>query len=145
LASVGRVSAEQRAQMQERLQRLIRSDVCDAEDVQAHRHALSKLVHTVAASDAMNRLSRFFKALADAKRLQILQLLNVRDMCVCELALALDTSQPNLSHHLRILEAEGVVSRRKKGKWAFYALVTSPLLAMALEPRTSQRQSGDPR
>ena len=139
------MSAEQGAQMQRRLEHLIRSDVCDAEDAQAHRHALTELAQTVAAPDAMARLSRYFKALADPKRLQILQLLNVRDMCVCELALALDTSQPNLSHHLRILEAEGAVSRRKQGKWAFYALVTTPLLAMILKTQVSRRPRGESR
>jgi DNA-binding transcriptional ArsR family regulator len=32
---------------------------------------------------------------------------------------ALGMSQPNLSHHLRILEEEGFVEKRKEGKWTF--------------------------
>jgi ArsR family transcriptional regulator len=39
--------------------------------------------------------------------------------------IALDTTQPNLSHHLKILENQDFVSRRKKGKWAYYSLTNS--------------------
>ena len=66
-------------------------------------------------------LSRVFKALSDPKRLGILRLLEVRDMCVCELMVALDMTQPNLSHHVKILEREGFVEKRKEGKWTFYS------------------------
>jgi len=68
---------------------------------------------------------RFFKALSDEKRIRILKLLTVREMCVCELMIALDVTQPNLSHHLRILKNQGFVNRRKEGKWAYYSLTNS--------------------
>ena len=68
---------------------------------------------------------KFFKALSDEKRIRILKLLTVREMCVCELMIALDVTQPNLSHHLGILENQGFVNRRKEGKWAYYSLTNS--------------------
>jgi len=43
-------------------------------------------------------------------------------MCVCEVMVALDLTQPTASHHLRILENVGLVKARKEGKWVFYAL-----------------------
>ncbi len=72
--------------------------------------------------------SKFFKALADEKRIRILKLLTIREMCVCELMIALDTTQPNLSHHLKILENQGFVNRRKEGKWAYYSLTNSDVI-----------------
>ncbi|KON33310.1 hypothetical protein AC477_01670 [miscellaneous Crenarchaeota group-1 archaeon SG8-32-1] len=63
--------------------------------------------------------------MSDEKRIRILKLLAVREMCVCELMIALDATQPNLSHHLKILENQGFVNRRKEGKWAYYSLTNA--------------------
>jgi ArsR family transcriptional regulator len=70
----------------------------------------------------LRRSSNFFKALGDESRLRTLHLLEKRDMCVCELVAALESTQPTLSHHLKILETVGLVERKKKGKWAFYGI-----------------------
>lgn len=105
----------------DRLQRLLESDVCQAQNLEE----LRALAHEVADRETAKARSGFFKALADEKRLRILCLLRVREMCVCELTVALDLTQPNLSHHIKILEKEGIVTHTKKGKWAFYS-ITSP-------------------
>ena len=81
----------------------------------------------------IKRVTAHIKALADEKRLRILKLLGIRDMCVCELSAALEASQPNLSHHLRILENENIILRIQKGKWAFYSIVKNPILDIILE------------
>jgi ArsR family transcriptional regulator len=73
--------------------------------------------------------SRFFKALGDNNRLRILALLGVREMCVCEVMIALGLTQPTASHHLRILENAGLVSSRREGKWVFYRLTDAELIA----------------
>jgi len=49
-------------------------------------------------------------------------LLSSREMCVCEVMVALDLTQPTASHHLRILENVALVKDRKDGKWVFYSL-----------------------
>jgi len=43
-------------------------------------------------------------------------------MCVCEIMVALNLTQPTASHHLGILEKEGIIKRRKEGRWVFYAI-----------------------
>jgi len=105
--------------LDKRLTRLIESDVCDGTCLADYKEELKQLAAQAAEPKEARRRSRVFKALSDAKRLRILRLLEVRDMCVCELMVALDMSQPNLSHHLKILEAEGFVEKRKEGKWTF--------------------------
>ncbi|MFW6110702.1 MAG: ArsR/SmtB family transcription factor [Thermoproteota archaeon] len=66
--------------------------------------------------------SKVFKALANATRLRILGLLSSREMCVCEIMVALELTQPTASHHLRILENVGLIRNRKEGKWVFYSI-----------------------
>lgn len=105
--------------LDQRLTRLIESNVCDGTCLADYKEELKQLAAQAAEPKEARRRSRVFKALSDAKRLRILRLLEVRDMCVCELMVALGMSQPNLSHHLKILEAEGFVEKRKEGKWTF--------------------------
>jgi len=105
--------------LDQRLTRLIESNVCDGTCLADYKEELKQLAAQTADPKEARKKSRVFKALSDAKRLRILRLLEVRDMCVCELMVALGMSQPNLSHHLKILEAEGFVEKRKEGKWTF--------------------------
>ena len=69
-----------------------------------------------------------FKALADKTRLKILMLLDIREMCICEIMVALDLTQSTASHHLGILEAVELVKDRREGKWVFYSLENPELL-----------------
>ncbi|MGD1991373.1 MAG: metalloregulator ArsR/SmtB family transcription factor [Chromatiales bacterium] len=64
-----------------------------------------------------------FKALSDATRLRSVVLLASNDeLCVCELAYALELQQPKISHHLGALRKAGVVCDRKAGLWTFYRI-----------------------
>ena len=83
---------------------------------------LRQLADKVAGADEAEKHCRVFKALADATRLRILKLLDVREMCVCEVMIALDLTQSTASHHLKILENAGLVKSRKEGKWVYYSL-----------------------
>jgi len=60
--------------------------------------------------------------------LRILGLLSSREMCVCEVMVALNLTQPTASHHLRILENVGLVKDRKEGKWVYYSIAKPELL-----------------
>jgi len=103
-----------------RLDSLIKSGICPAENYSKYEKELRQLATEVANVETADKQSRFFKALADETRLRILNLLEVREMCVCEIMVALDLTQPTASHHLGILENAGVVKSRKEGKWVFY-------------------------
>jgi len=116
----------------DRLARLVRSPVCPAEDASKYASELRGLADKVASSAQVRRESRFFKALADETRIRILKLLLLREMCGCELMAALNLTQPTTSHHLGILEREGLIKRRREGKWTYY-LVKNPKLLRELE------------
>jgi len=105
-----------------RLKRLTESGICSTGDASKYADDLRKLAESIMTIENAQKKSRFFKALADEIRLRTLSLLVTREMCVCEIMVALDLTQPTASHHLGILESVGLVKRRKKGKWVFYRL-----------------------
>lgn len=66
--------------------------------------------------------SKLLKAIANPKRLEIIQLLRDQELSVCEIQNMLDLPQANLSQHLQILRDEGVVKTRRNGKQIFYSI-----------------------
>ncbi|MEB3102004.1 ArsR/SmtB family transcription factor [Ferviditalea candida] len=72
--------------------------------------------------DETEKMSEIFKLLGDKTRLTILALLKERECCVCELVDILQTSQPNVSQHIRKLKAGGLVRERRHGQWIYYSL-----------------------
>ncbi|MCL7451609.1 MAG: metalloregulator ArsR/SmtB family transcription factor [Anaerolineae bacterium] len=68
------------------------------------------------------RLAETFKALSDPTRVRIVSLLADAELCVCDLAAALDMSQSAISHQLRTLREMQLVRRRREGRQAFYTL-----------------------
>jgi len=111
----------------ERLQRLAESGVCSCKTASEYADELKELANKSINSENSEAKSKVFKALADSIRLRILGLLSFREMCVCEVMIALDLTQPTASHHLRILENVGLVKDRKEGKWVFYSIANPEL------------------
>jgi ArsR family transcriptional regulator len=111
-----------------RLARLIESGRCPATEAPKYAGELKSVAEEVADVQVADKQSRFFKALADETRLRILKLLEVREMCVCEVMVALDLTQPTASHHLGLLENAGLVKSRKEGKWVFYKVANPNLV-----------------
>ena len=67
---------------------------------------------------------RLFKALSDANRIRILELLCESEECACVLLDDLQISQATLSHHMKILCDSGIVTYRQEGKWKYYRINT---------------------
>lgn len=114
----------------QRLLRFVESGACKfCEHGKASKYTkeLQEVAEEIADVEIADQQSKFFKALADETRLRILRLLELREMCVCEVMVALGLTQPTASHHLGILEKAGLVRDRKEGKWVFYS-ITNPQL-----------------
>ncbi|MEU3271071.1 metalloregulator ArsR/SmtB family transcription factor [Saccharomonospora sp. NPDC006951] len=63
------------------------------------------------------------RALGDPTRLRIAHALRIGDeLCVCDLAWIVGSSQGLVSHHLRQLRSAGLVSSRREGKLVMYRL-----------------------
>ena len=124
---------EKRPRVRKRLERLVKSGICPAEDVSKYASELRQLVNEIIDENVVKRKSRLFRALADTTRLKILMLLEMREMCVCEIMVALDLTQPTASHHLGMLEAVDLVKDRREGKWVFYSLTNKRITKLMKE------------
>ena len=80
------------------------------------------------------QLAGVLKALADPARLRLLSLIAAHEggeACVCDLTAPLGLRQPTVSHHLKVLLDAGLVTRDKRGVWAYYRLVPAALSGLA--------------
>jgi ArsR family transcriptional regulator len=75
----------------------------------------------------MNNIIKKFKALSDETRLRILNIILVRECCVCEVMETLQISQTRASRNLNILYNAGFLKSRRSGLWSFYSIDTDRL------------------
>ena len=73
-----------------------------------------------------------FKALGDEHRLRILRLLAKKELSAGEILESMDIVQSTLSHHMKVLTDNGVVTATRSGKWTIYS-VNRPVLQEAAE------------
>ena len=85
-----------------------------------------------------------FKALGDATRLRILEMLkrpgksacgliekNERGLCACDIQEAIGLSQAATSHHMELLRRSRLVNAEKRGRWMFYWRNEAQLASLA--------------
>jgi ArsR family transcriptional regulator len=75
----------------------------------------------------MQDIVKAAKALSDETRLRILNLLLVRECCVCEVMQVLNISQTRASRNLNLLYNAGFLKVRREGLWAYYSIDRSSL------------------
>ena len=83
--------------------------------------------------DDAAELAAAFKVLADPARLRLLSLIANSaggEGCACDLVGPLGRSQPTVSHHLGVLTDAGLITREKRGKWAWYRVVPDRLAVL---------------
>jgi ArsR family transcriptional regulator len=98
------------------------------------------------AAPDLRRAAQLFHALSDDTRLAILARLRRGERCVCELTDLLDTAQPRLSFHLKVLKDAGILLDRRDGRWVHYRIDTGALVAAtralaALHPQQPSLQA----
>lgn len=70
----------------------------------------------------MRQLTKLFKALSDPSRIRILKMLEIRSLCVCEIADILQLANSTVSKHLSILRDAELIMDEKEGKWVNFYL-----------------------
>jgi len=71
-----------------------------------------------------------FRVLGEPMRIRLLDALRDAPATVQELQQAIDASQQNVSKHLGVLLRSGLVSRRKEGNFAVYAIADEDVLEL---------------
>jgi arsenate reductase (thioredoxin) len=71
------------------------------------------------------------RALGDPLRWRIIELLSSEQLCVAHLAEELDTGQPLVSHHLKVLRQAGLIEPDRYRYWTYYRLRPNALVHLA--------------
>jgi len=90
----------------------------------------SPLAREPLSANSAVELAGILKALADPVRLRLVSLIQAHEdgeACVCDLTEPISLSQPTVSHHLKVLRDAGLVTREKRGVWAYYRIVPAAL------------------
>ena len=95
-------------------------DMCENEEV--HEELLRIVEETIPEETELYDLAELFKVFGDSTRIRILFVLFEAEVCVCDLAKALNMTQSAISHQLKILKQNKLVSSRREGKSIFYSL-----------------------
>ena len=87
------------------------------------------MVDNVASSDAdRQRFAAVGRALADPKRLCVLESLAEGELSVGDLSVRVQCQVPNMSQHLAVLRSAGLVSTRRDGSTVYYRLADTRVL-----------------
>lgn len=90
----------------------------------------------VPSKEIMEQIAELFKGFGDPTRVHILSLLTERELCVTDIAEAVELSQSAISHQLRILKQMHLIKFRREGKNILYSLAddhVKTILEMGLE------------
>ena len=109
-----------------------------------HMDVDSSHTHTVPAvpefqSQAYDAAAGLFRAAGDPERLRLLHQLSGGERCVSDLAASAGVTMSTVSQRLRVLRAEGMVTRRRAGKHMYYRIAddhVADLIRNALDHAT---------
>jgi ArsR family transcriptional regulator len=94
--------------------------ICDCNII--HKDVVEKALLNKPNDEELDELSHFFKILGDLTRIKIIMLLDNYEMCVCDIANALNMTKSSISHQLAILRSSNIVKYQKNGKEVYYTL-----------------------
>ena len=106
---------------------------CDTEEI--HEELLKIVDETMPDETDLDSLAELFKVFGDPTRIRILFVLFETEVCVCDLARALNMTQSAVSHQLRILKQSRLVKNRREGKSMFYSLADDHVRTMIAQGR----------
>ena len=95
-------------------------EVC--EEVCIHQDVVNFVTEEMPEEERLYDLAELFKIFGDSTRIKILYVLFESDMCVCDIAAALNMGQSAISHQLRVLKQAQLVKFRRDGKQVIYSL-----------------------
>ena len=87
-----------------------------------HGDIVNEVKKEIPQDEMIYDLAEFFKVFADSTRMKIIYTLMENELCVCDIANIVQTTQSAISHQLRLLEQAKLVKFTKEGKVVYYSL-----------------------
>lgn len=87
-----------------------------------HKHnAFNKeILENIPDDEGFGIISDIFKLLSDRSRIRIFWLLCHCEECVTNISAMVNMSSPAVSHHLKVLRDNGLITSRREGKEVYY-------------------------
>ena len=95
-------------------------ECCETSEV--HEELLKIVREKLPAEEQLYDLAELFKVFGDSTRIRILFVLFESEVCVCDLAAALNMTVSAVSHQLKILKQNKLIKSRREGRSVFYSL-----------------------
>lgn len=86
--------------------------------------------HQKMSAEAFSLVAARFKVLSEPLRLQILQYLENGELSVTNVTKGVNSTQPNVSKHLKILQDEGFVAKRQEGNTVLYKIADDSIFEL---------------
>src|SRR6266699_297225 len=119
------------------------SDICQQRCIHPE-HALTVRRHLLA-TDSARTTADLFAVLSDPTRLQVLHALlhaPTGELCVCDLAAGLGRDDTTISHQLRVLRHQKIVTTRKAGRIVYYRLTDEHIRSLLEIDMTHAHEGG---
>ena len=110
-----------------------KEELCESNEI--HEDLLKIVDETLPEETELYDLAELFKVFGDSTRIRILFVLFEAEVCVCDLAKALNMTQSAISHQLRILKQNKLVKNRREGKSIFYSLADDHVRSIIAQGR----------
>lgn len=98
------------------------TDAPSCEFMFVHKDLVEKVNEKMPNEETLYDLAELYKVFGDSTRIKILYVLFESEMCVCDIAQALNMSSSAISHQLKVLKQSQLVKFRRDGKSIFYSL-----------------------
>ena len=93
---------------------------CDCDVI--HEDEVARAKADMLDEETLLYISDFYKALSDSTRIKIINVLEKRELCVCDISSLLNMTKSAVSHQLKNLREMNLIKSRKVGKEVWYTL-----------------------
>ena len=87
-----------------------------------HSEVVENVKKVLPKDEIIYDIAELFKVFGDSTRIKIITALTEHELCVCDIANIVNTTQSAISHQLRVLKQAKLVKYRKEGKVVYYSL-----------------------
>ncbi len=93
---------------------------CEGEVI--HEEAVAEVRGRLSATEEYVQVAELLKLFGDPTRAKLLHALELRELCVCDLAALLGVTKSAVSHQLKALRLANLVKSRREGQVVYYSL-----------------------
>ena len=92
-----------------------------------HGQAIEHHFDHMPKTEEFSAIADIFKLLGDSSRIRIFWLLCHCEECVTNISVMMDMTSPAVSHHLKLLRANNLITSRRDGKEVYYKAADTEL------------------